>query len=80
MGLGATPTPSDKNAGVSQPSAETAIAGQKTEIDEMKPVTEQVKKWQMMGMGALAVVGIGGAAMGFTFAGAIQRVLALLAR
>ncbi|MDK1386394.1 DUF1515 family protein [Sinorhizobium sp. 8-89] len=59
---------------------ETAIAAQKTEIDEMKPVTAQVKKWQLMGMGALGVVGIGGAAIGVTFADTAHRVLALLAR
>ncbi|TCN30363.1 DUF1515 family protein [Sinorhizobium americanum] len=56
---------------------ETAIVTQREDIDEMKPVTAQVRKWQLMGMGALAVVGIGGAAMGFTFASTVQRVLKL---
>ncbi|MBZ7921674.1 DUF1515 domain-containing protein [Ensifer adhaerens] len=57
---------------------ETANTGAQAEIKEMKPVTEQVKKWQLMGMGALGVVGIGGAAMGVTFGDAIRRLLMLL--
>ncbi|ASY68916.1 DUF1515 family protein [Sinorhizobium fredii] len=57
---------------------ETALVTQREDIDEMRPVTEQVQKWRLMGMGALGVVGVGGAAMGFTFASTIKRILALL--
>lgn len=31
---------------------------------DVKPVTDDVKRWRLMGMGALAIVGIGGAAFG----------------
>ena len=30
----------------------------------VKPVTDKVKQWENMGMGALAIIGIGGAAFG----------------
>ncbi|MCM5687856.1 DUF1515 domain-containing protein [Sinorhizobium meliloti] len=36
----------------------------KDDIAAMKPVTEDVRKWKLMGMGALGVIGIGGAAAG----------------
>lgn len=57
---------------------ESTVTGAQKEIKEMKPVTEQVRKWQLMGMGALGVVGIGGAAMGVTFADTFRRLLMLL--
>lgn len=55
---------------------EFAVA--KREVAEMKPVTDEVKKWKIMGMTALAVIGLGGAAMGVTFAEAIKRVFAII--
>lgn len=58
---------------------EVALVGQKADIEEMKPTVEQVRKWRLMGMGALAVVGIGGAAMGVTFATTAQKILKWLA-
>ena len=36
----------------------------KESVAEMKPVTDEVKQWKMMGMGALGIIGIGGTAMG----------------
>ncbi|CCE96140.1 hypothetical protein SFHH103_01643 [Sinorhizobium fredii HH103] len=53
----------------------TAMQG---DISEMKPVTEDVRKWKLMGMGALGVIGIGGAALGVTFADTVKRLLAAL--
>ncbi|WP_018240120.1 DUF1515 family protein [Ensifer sp. BR816] len=50
----------------------------KEEIAEMKPVTEEVRKWKLIGMGALGVIGIGGAALGVTFADVAKRALMLL--
>jgi hypothetical protein len=32
----------------------------------MRPVTDDVKRWKLMGIGALADIGIGGMAMGVT--------------
>ncbi|RVK96129.1 DUF1515 family protein [Sinorhizobium meliloti] len=50
----------------------------KEDISEMQPVTDDVRKWKLMGIGALAVIGIGGAAVGVTFADAVKRALILL--
>ena len=33
-------------------------------IEDIKPVTDDVRRWRLMGMGALAIVGVGGAALG----------------
>jgi len=57
---------------------EGAMAAVKADIAEMKPVTEDVRKWKLMGMGALGVIGIGGASLGVTFADVIKRGLALV--
>lgn len=40
----------------------------KDDIASMKPVTDDVRKWKLMGMGALGVIGMAGAALGVTFA------------
>lgn len=48
------------------------------DIKEMKPVTDDVKRWKLMGIGALGVIGIGGMAMGVTFADALRRLGAVI--
>ncbi len=40
----------------------------------MRKVTDDVQRWKLMGIGALADIGIGGMAMGVTFADAIRRI------
>jgi hypothetical protein len=35
-------------------------------LKDIKPVTDDVRRWRLMGMGALAIVGVGGAAIGST--------------
>jgi hypothetical protein len=57
---------------------EGAMVVVKDDIAEMKPVTEDVRKWKLMGIGALGVIGIGGASLGVTFADVVKRGLALL--
>ncbi|ASY56972.1 DUF1515 family protein [Sinorhizobium sp. CCBAU 05631] len=57
---------------------ETSMTLVKDEIAEMKPVTEDVRKWKLIGMGALGVIGIGGAALGVTFADAARRAIMLI--
>ncbi|WEX76169.1 DUF1515 domain-containing protein [Sinorhizobium numidicum] len=57
---------------------EGAMTLVKEDLAEMKPVTDDVRKWKLMGMGALGVIGIGGAALGVTFADAAKRLLVLL--
>lgn len=46
-----------------------------SQVTDAKAVTDDVKRWRHMGMGALAVVGIGGAAIGVTFAEAARKLL-----
>src|SRR5690606_29554746 len=57
---------------------ETTSAEMKRDIGDMKPVTDQVKRWQTMGIGALGVVGIGGAVLGVSFGDVVKRIFSLL--
>lgn len=54
------------------------ISTVKRDIADVKPVTDEVKKWKIMGMTAIAIVGVGGAALGVTFGEAIKRLLAVI--
>lgn len=51
----------------------------KKDISDIKPVTDDVKRWRLMGMGALGVTGIAFAALGVSFSDAIKRIIAALA-
>ncbi|MDX3929267.1 MAG: DUF1515 family protein [Shinella sp.] len=53
---------------------ETSVATVQDDVKEMKPVTDEVRRWKLMGMGALGVIGIGALAAGVTFAEAIRRI------
>ncbi len=53
---------------------ETGMAEMRDDVAEMKPVTDDVKRWKLMGIGALGVIGIGGMVLGVTFADAIRRI------
>lgn len=53
---------------------ETSIVTVQEDISEMKPVTDDVRRWKLMGLGALGVIGIGAMAIGVTFADAIRRI------
>lgn len=57
---------------------EATQAQTQRDIKDMKPVTDDVKRWKVMGLGALGVVGIGGAAFGVSFGDAVKRVLTML--
>jgi hypothetical protein len=57
---------------------ERRVASVQDDVTEMKPVTEDVRRWKLMGVGAFGVIGIGGIAMGVTFADAIRRVGAIV--
>jgi len=58
---------------------EASTAAVQEDITEMKPITDDVRKWKLMGMGALAAIGIG-AALGVTIADVVKRDLAVLLR
>jgi hypothetical protein len=57
---------------------EGSVAAVQEDVSEMRPVTDDVKRWKLMGVGALAVTGIGAMAMGVTFADALRRLGAIL--
>jgi hypothetical protein len=59
-------------------SVEASIASVKEDVIEMKPVTDDVKRWKVMGLGALGVVGIGGAVLGVSFGDAVKRLLNII--
>ncbi|HEV7321598.1 MAG TPA: DUF1515 family protein [Ensifer sp.] len=49
------------------------------DISEMKPVTDDVRRWKLMGIGALGVTGIAAMALGVSFAEAIRRIVFVVA-
>lgn len=53
---------------------EGAVTQVNQDVTEMKPVTDDVRKWKLMGMGALAVVGLGGTALGVSIAGFFDQI------
>lgn len=57
---------------------EANVSTVQVDITEMKPITDDVRRWKLMGLGALGVVGIGGTALGITLAGVFHRLLEFL--
>lgn len=53
---------------------ETSTATIVADVAEMRPVTDDVKRWKLMGIGALGVTGIAAMALGVSFAEAIRRI------
>jgi len=47
-------------------------------VDDTKKVTDEVKRWKLMGLGALGVVGIGGTALGVFLARPLEALIAFL--
>ncbi|MGE6786347.1 DUF1515 family protein [Ensifer adhaerens] len=62
---------------VNELEASTSAIG--TEISDMKPVTDDVRRWKLMGIGALGVTGIAAMALGVSFAEAIRRIVFVIA-
>jgi hypothetical protein len=57
---------------------ERNISAVQADVADMKPVTNDVKRWKLIGLGALGMIGIGGIALGVSFADVLKRVGALL--
>ncbi|WLR92963.1 DUF1515 family protein [Shinella zoogloeoides] len=53
---------------------EGGVAAVQEDVTEMRPVTDEVKRWKLMGMGALAVTGLAAMALGVTFSEALKRI------
>ncbi|OCO98935.1 MULTISPECIES: DUF1515 family protein [unclassified Ensifer] len=54
---------------------EASVSTIGAEVAEMRPVTDDVRRWKLMGIGALGVTGIAAMALGVSFAEAIRRVV-----
>ena len=50
----------------------TDIATITGQVADSKIVTDEVRKWKLMGLGALGVVGIGGTALGVSLANSFE--------
>jgi len=57
---------------------EGSVTNVQDDVRDMKPVTEDVKRWKLMGMGALGMMGIAGIALGVSFADALKRIASIL--
>ena len=53
---------------------ETSIVTVQEDVSEMRPVTDDVRRWKLMGLGALGMIGIAGMALGVSFADALKRI------
>lgn len=59
-------------------SVEVVQAQTQKDITDMKPVTDDVKRWKIMGIGAMGIVGIAAAALGVTFGDVVKRVVMVM--
>ncbi|MNE75389.1 hypothetical protein D3C80_1715440 [compost metagenome] len=57
---------------------ESSVASVNEDVAEMKPITDDVRRWRLIGIGALSMIGIGGVALGVSFADALKRIGGLL--
>lgn len=53
---------------------ETSIVTVQEDVTEMKPVTDEVRRWKLMGLGVLGVTGLAAMALGVTFSEALKRI------
>lgn len=53
---------------------EGGVAAVQEDVTEMKPVTDEVRRRKLMGMGALGVTGLAAMALGVTFSEALKRI------
>lgn len=57
---------------------ENTASAVQDDVKEMRPVTDDVKRWKLMGIGALGMIGIAGIALGVSFADALKRIATVL--
>lgn len=57
---------------------DTIAAAIASRLDSVETVTNEVKRWKIMGMTSISIVGIGAAAFGITFADFFKRLLQML--
>lgn len=56
----------------------TIAAATETRLESVETVTDEVKRWKIMGMTSISIVGIGAAALGITFADFFKRMLQMM--
>lgn len=57
---------------------ERSVIDLQDDVKVMKPVTDDVRRWKTVGMGALGAIGLAGVAMGVSFSDMLKRVANLL--
>lgn len=57
---------------------ENTASAVQDDIKEMRPITEDVRRWKLMGLGALGMIGIAGMALGVSFADALKRIASIV--
>ena len=57
---------------------EGAVTSVQEDVSEMRPVTDDVRRWKLIGIGALGVIGVGGMVLGVTFADVFRRALSFV--
>ncbi|PSS64438.1 hypothetical protein C6558_13060 [Ensifer sp. NM-2] len=67
----------DKSA-ASRAGVEASVTSIGADVAEMKPVTDDVKRWKLMGIGALGVAGIASMALRVSFAEPIRRIVLVI--
>jgi ElaB/YqjD/DUF883 family membrane-anchored ribosome-binding protein len=53
---------------------ETSIVTVQEDVTEMKPVTDEMRRWKLIGMGALWITGLAAMALGVAFSEALKRI------
>lgn len=53
---------------------EGSISAVQDDVTDMKPITDDVRRWKLIGLGALGMIGISGIALGVSFADALKRI------
>lgn len=59
-------------------SVEKTMAVVQEDVAEMKPVTDDIKRWKLMGVGGMTVIGFGAMALGVSFADALKRIAGVI--
>ncbi|WP_349958275.1 DUF1515 family protein [Rhizobium sp. ZPR3] len=50
------------------------LAAVQEDVSQMRPVTDDVKRWKLMSLGALGMIGIIGMALGVSFVDTLKRI------
>lgn len=56
---------------------ESDLAPIRKDVADAKAVTDEVRRWKLMGLGALGVVGLGGTALGVALASSLEWIARL---